>query len=94
MSRFISRDLQGDLIEVSTPKQQSALPQIQKRIERAMPVETVSTDYIKGVVSRINFEFSRDLKADEAKTLVNAVKKLIIQEVDNAEKFYVSRKGV
>ena len=93
MNKMIFKDFNGDLYETGNLGERSALPHIDKRFEHLLPVETISTDRMRGIVAGLNIKCTRALTVDEANTLVLTIKKFIISEINKSEKFYVDRKG-
>lgn len=89
---FIGTD--GELYEARCKEENSALEQINNRLSRVMPVETVSVDDLKEEMYSFNVEFQRSLNVEEAKTLVQALKAYFIQTIDKADKYYVSPKDI
>lgn len=92
MKKFRYLDRDGKTYEVGIKGIDSALPFIQKRFERWMPVETVETEKLKKTVEGIAVDIQRPLQPAEAYKMVETIKGFILQEIDNAEKFYISRK--
>ena len=94
MKRVVFKDFDGDLCEALVNRNDSALPIIQEKIERNMPVETVDVENVKKAVLSFNVNFQRSLTPDEAKTLVETLKGFILKEIDKADKYYVSKSEV
>lgn len=92
MVKFRYQELNGKTYEQKVLKEESAFPFIEKRIERAMPIETVEADAIKKTVSGIAIDCQRSITPEEAYGMVDTIKNFIISEIDNAEKFYIDRK--
>ena len=69
----------------------SALPYITRRIEYFMPRETIEADKIKATIASIAIDCQRDITPEEANKMVETIKEYLIQEIDGAEKFYVSK---
>ena len=91
MKKLIFKDLDGDLCEADVNGIDTALPFIQKRIERNMPVETVDSEKLKKHIESMNINCTRALSAKEANVLVATIKRYVINEINKAEKFYVKR---
>lgn len=85
------KDLDGDWCEAKTKKETSALEYVYKRIKEAAPIETVELEEAKKAVLSFNVSFERALTAKEAETLVSALKVHIINALDKAERYYVSK---
>lgn len=92
MKRIVYKDRDGDWYEAVANGIDNLLPLINEKIERNMPVETVDADKLKANIASININCSRGLTAKEANTLVFSMKQLVIQEINKAEKYYVSQK--
>ena len=86
-------DLDGKTYEQKIAGEKSALPYIQKRFERLIPVETISTDDLRATIQSIAVDVQRNLTPAEVQQAVDAIKNFMLQEIDNAEKYYVDRKG-
>lgn len=93
MKKFIYKDLDGKSYEVGVKGTDNALSVIQKRIEINMPVETVEAEKLKKTIESIAVDVQRNITPDEANMMVNNIKDFLISEIDNAKKFYVSKKG-
>lgn len=91
MTTIRFRGLDGDLYEAEVKKADTAFKQIEQRLERAIPVETIDSDRLKNFIATTNITCSRDLTAKEANTLVLTIKRLIINEIDKSPKYYVSK---
>ena len=91
MATYRFRGLDGDLYEAETKKGETAFRQINQRLERAIPVETIDSEKLKNFIATTNITCSRNLTAKEANTLVLTIKRLIINEIDNSPKYYVSK---
>ena len=90
MKIFRYKDHQGDWCEARVNKIDNAMPYIERRIERNMPVETVDAQKLKANIASLNINCSRALSAKEANLLVLSIKQLVLQEIDKAERYYVS----
>ena len=86
-------DLKGNKIKTWQPRIDNALPIIEKRMQHAMPVETVDADKIRDLVSSIDIDVQRDISRAEAYQMLKMIKDFILQEIDKADKYYVKRGG-
>ena len=84
-------DFQGHKWAISQPRIDNAMPLIQKRIKKTMPVETVDAEKMKSMVASIEIDCQRDITPAEANQMVNTIKEYIIHEIDVADKFYLSK---
>lgn len=91
MKKFIYKDHQGDWCEAKINGINNAMPYIERRIERSMPVETIEVAKIRELVSSMKVTCHRDLTKEEANKLVTTILGYIIGQIDKADKYYVDR---
>lgn len=92
MKTFRYKDFRdGEWYEAKVSGINNALPIIQEKIERNMPVETVDADKLKKLVASLNITCHKDLTKEEANKLVTTILGYIIGQIDKAEKYYVDR---
>lgn len=91
MTKYQFKGIDGDWYEAVVNKEDSALEHIQKRIENFMPIEAIDAEKFKEKISTLNIVCQRDLTAKEANALVSVIKKYVLQEIDKADKYYVSK---
>lgn len=89
MSKFRYIDRDGKEYEVGQRRIESGFPYIEKRIKYCMPKETVEVEKLKALVESIAVDVQRNITPDEANTMVSTIKNYILQELENAEKFYI-----
>ena len=94
MKKFIFKDRDGDWCEAKINGINNAMPYIERRIERSMPVETIEVSKIKELVSSMNVTCHRDLTKEEANKLVTTILGYIIGQIDKADKYYVDRSQI
>ena len=91
MKKFRYTDFDGKTYERVIKCEFSALPYIQKRIEHSMPVETINSDKLRATVNSIAVDVQRNLTPAEVQQMLDAIKQFLLQEIDDAEKYYVNR---
>lgn len=91
MSKIKFKDFDGDWCEADTKKETCALEHIYKRIKEIAPVETIELEAAKMAVLSFNVSFERALTPKEATDLVSALKLHIINALDKADRYYVSK---
>lgn len=91
MKTYRYKEISGEEFEARLNKVDNALPLINKRLESAVPVETVEYDAVKRAVASFNVNFERAITPAEAQTLVNALKLHILKEIDKGNKYYLDQ---
>lgn len=95
MKRYLFPLPDGRFLEVYQNKINNALPYIEKRIAYSLPIETVDVEEIKKVISYIRVNVNRDCTAEEVNGLVESIKRLMLEALDNMTKYerYLSERG-
>lgn len=93
--RYLYPLFDGRFLEVHQNKITNALPYIQRRIEYYMPIETVSVDEVREVISYIRVNVNRPCSADEVNALVGQIKNLLNDALNHMQKYehYMYDKG-
>ena len=79
----------GKFLEVYQNKIDSALPYIIQRVKYSLPIDTVDVEELKKVVSFIRVNVNRDCTAEEVNGLVESIKWLMIDAIDNMKHYEV-----
>lgn len=95
MKTFKYKDFRdGEWYEAKVSGINNALPLIQEKIERNMPVETIDADKLKKLIASMNVTCHKDLTKEEANKLVTTILGYIIGQIDKADKYYVDRSQI
>lgn len=76
----------GKFLEVQQRKITNAMPFIQDRIEYYLPIETVDVEDVRDVIRFIRVNVNRSCSAEEVNRLVEQIKALMLDALDNMEK--------
>lgn len=83
MKKYLFPTLNGKWEMVYQPKIQNALPYIEARIKYFMPVELIDVEEIQRVIDYVHVNVNRDCSPEEVHQLVEQIKNLFRDAVDN-----------
>ena len=89
---FLGRD--GKMYRAEQRGENSALPYIQKRLENLMPVEVVKIEDAKQTIRDLRVNYQRDITLEEAQYILKLIKRRLIEQLDQLEKYYISKEEI
>jgi len=93
MKRYLFPLPDGRFLEVKQNKIDSALPYINKRFEALLPTYVVNVDEVKNLVNYIKVNVNRDCTKEEVNGLVEQIRGLMLEALDNMTQYEIVKKG-